>query len=181
MPHLLQAMPLRLAAPSCPSTHVRCRSEISVRAGLGMRDDRVRAGRAGFAAHASCPRCVRHWFLLKTVRLVPSNANVHCEPRSHRRATRQRMSLRAATHSGSVFTSMQSSALAPRRRTRLLPMNIHGRQLARARACVANDACERTLLARSPPTSAHAMPEWIDLTSPRAIPSPLEYSSMPER
>ena len=93
------------------------------------------------------------------------------------------MSLRAAAHSGSVFKSMQSSSLAPRRRTRLLPMNIHGRQLARARACVANDACERALLARSPPTSAHAMPEWIDLISPRAfgIPSPLEYSSMPER
>ncbi len=91
------------------------------------------------------------------------------------------MSLRAAAHSRSVFTSMQSSALAPRRRTRLLPMNIHGRQLARL--CAADDACERALLVRSPPTSAHSMPEWIDRISPRAfgIPSLLEYSSMPER
>ena len=29
---------------------------------------------------------------------------VHCKPRSHGRTTRQRMSLRAATHSGSAFT-----------------------------------------------------------------------------
>ncbi len=93
------------------------------------------------------------------------------------------MSLRAAAHSGSVFKPMQSSSLAPRHRTRLLPMNIHGRQLARARACVIGNACERALLVRSPPTSAHSMPESIDLICPRAfgIPSPLEYSIMPDR
>ncbi len=52
--------------------------------------------------------------------------------RSARRASKQRMSLRAAAHSGSAFTSMKNSSLAPRRDTRLLPMNIPGRPLALA-------------------------------------------------
>jgi hypothetical protein len=62
---------------------------------------------------------------------------VHCKPRNHGRATRQRMSLRAATHSGSAFTHRYRTdselSLAPRRRTRLQPINIHGRPLAEGR------------------------------------------------
>ena len=50
------------------------------------------------------------------------------------RATKQRMSLRAAAHSSSAFMSIQNSSLAPRRRTRLLPISIHRRPLAHARA-----------------------------------------------
>jgi hypothetical protein len=41
--------------------------------------------------------------------------------------------LRATAHSGSAFTSMQNSSPAPRRRTRLLPINLHGCSLAPAR------------------------------------------------
>ena len=48
------------------------------------------------------------------------------------RASKQRMSLRAAAHSGCAFASMQSRSLAPCRDTRLLPINIPGRPLAHA-------------------------------------------------
>ena len=59
---------------------------------------------------------------------------VHCKPRNHGRTTRQRMSLRAATHSFGqcIHASMQNSSLAPRRRTGHLPINIHGRPLSEA-------------------------------------------------
>ena len=52
---------------------------------------------------------------------VPSNERELAHTAS--RASKQRMSLRAAAHSGCAFASMQSRSLAPCRDTRLLPIN----------------------------------------------------------
>jgi hypothetical protein len=61
---------------------------------------------------------------------VPSNERELAHTAS--RASKRRMSLRAAAHSGCAFASMQSRSLAPCRDTRLLPINIPGRPLAHA-------------------------------------------------
>ena len=53
---------------------------------------------------------------------VPSNERELAHTAS--RASKRWMSLRAAAHSGCAFASMQSRSLAPRRDTRLLPINI---------------------------------------------------------
>ena len=60
---------------------------------------------------------------------------VQCKLRNHGRPTRQRMGLRASRHTFGqrIHTSMQNSSLAPRRRTRHLPINIHGRPLSEGR------------------------------------------------
>ncbi len=100
-----------------------------------MLDDRVGAERAEFLAHTSFQRCVSHGSCSRPfLGCHRMRTCVQCKPRDHGRATRQRMSLRAVAHAGSAFASIQSSSLAPRRRTRLLPINIHGRPLAHKRA-----------------------------------------------
>jgi hypothetical protein len=109
-----------------------------------MLDDGLGAGRAGVVAHTSCQRCVSHSSCSRPfVGCHRMRMCVHCKPRNHGRATRQRMSRHAFGQR--IHTSIQkNSSLAPRRRTRLLPVNIHGRPrpLAHTRA--------------SPMTQAHA-------------------------
>ena len=74
-------------------------------------DDRVRAGRAGVVAQASCQRCVSHSSCSRpVVGCHRMRTCVHCKPRNHGRTTRQRMSLRSATHSGSAFTHRYRTA-----------------------------------------------------------------------
>ncbi len=68
-------------------------------------------GRAGVVAHASCQRCVSHSSCSRPfVGCHRMRTCVHCKPRNHGRATRQRMSLRAATHSGRAFTHRYRTA-----------------------------------------------------------------------
>ena len=101
-----------------------------------MLDGRVGAGRAGVVAHTSWQRCVSHSSCSRPlVGFHRTRTCVHCKPRNHGRATRQRMSLRASRHTFGqrIHTSMQNSSLAPRRRTGHLPINIHGRPLAEGR------------------------------------------------
>ena len=74
-------------------------------------DDRVGAGRAGVVAQASCQRCVSHSSCSRpVVGCHRMRTCVHCKPRNHGRTTRQRMSLRSATHSGSAFTHRYRTA-----------------------------------------------------------------------
>ena len=76
-----------------------------------MLDDRVGAGRAGFVAHTSCQRRVSHSSCSRPfVGCHRMRTCVHCKPRNHGRTTRQRMSLRAATYSGSAFTHRRRAA-----------------------------------------------------------------------
>ena len=65
----------------------------------------VGAGRAGFVAQTSRQRCASHIVCSRLfVGCHRMRTCVHCKPRNHGRTTRQRMSLRAATHSRSAFT-----------------------------------------------------------------------------
>jgi hypothetical protein len=66
---------------------------------------------------------------------VPSNANVRAlqaaQPRAHNSAADEPASRHVFGQR--IHTSTQSSSLAPRRRTRLQPISIHGRPLAEGR------------------------------------------------
>ena len=91
-----------------------CGSEIAMRRLLAserMLDGGVGAGRAGVVAHTSCQRRVSHSSCSRpVVGCHRMRTCVHCKPRNHGRATPQRMSLRAATHSGSAFTHRYRTA-----------------------------------------------------------------------
>jgi hypothetical protein len=95
----------------------------------------------------SCQRCVSHTSCSRPfVGCHRMRTCVHCKPRNHGRATRQRMSRHAFWQR--IHTSIQkNSSLAPRRCTRLLPIHIHGRPGTRVRVC---HACAL------PMTQAHA-------------------------
>ena len=106
--HSMQFMHRKRAAPRCPSTQPAAGAKSPcgrLLASERMLDDRVGAGRAGFVAQLPCQRCVSHSSCSRpVVGCHRMRTRVHCKPRNHGRATRQRMSLRAATHSGSAFT-----------------------------------------------------------------------------
>ena len=114
MAHSMQVMPWKHAAPRCPSTQAAA----GVKSPCGrllaserMLDDRVGAGRAGFVAQMPCQRRVSHSSCSRPfVGFHRMRTCVHCKPRNHGRSTRQRMSLRAATHSGSAFTHRYRTA-----------------------------------------------------------------------
>ena len=90
--------------------------------GLGQGEPNLsRIRRAKGVLAIACPRPFVGCHRMRTC--------VHCKLRNHGRPTRQRMGRHAF---GSALTSMQNSSLAPRRRTRLLPIHIHGRPLAHA-------------------------------------------------
>jgi hypothetical protein len=135
--HSMQVMhrPGKRAAPMCPSTQPAAGAKSPcgrLLASERMLDDLVGAGRAGVVAQASCQRCVSHSSCSRLfVECHRMRTCVHCKPRNHGRATRQRMSRHALGQR--IHTSIQkNSSLAPRRRTRLLPIHIHGRPLAHA-------------------------------------------------
>ena len=73
--------------------------------------------------------------MLETVRWVPSNANVRAlqaaQPWAHNSAADEPASRRSFGQR--IHTSTQNSSLAPRRRTRHLPINIHGRPMVEGR------------------------------------------------
>ena len=73
--------------------------------------------------------------MLETVRWVPSNANVRALQAAQPRALNSAADEPASRHTFGqrIHASIQNSSLAPRRRTRLLPINIHGRPLAEGR------------------------------------------------
>jgi hypothetical protein len=127
------------AAPRCPLTQPAAGAKSPcgrLLASERMLDDRVGAGRAGFVAQTPCQRCVNHSSCSRPfVGFHRMRTCVHCKPRNHGRSTRQRMSLRARCHTFGqrIHTSMQSSSLAPRRRTRHLPIKIHRRPLSEGR------------------------------------------------
>ena len=112
--HSMQVMRRKRAAPMCPSTQPAAGAKSPcgrLLASESMLDDGVGAGRAGFVAHTSCQRCVSHSSCSRpVVGCHRMRTCVHCKPRNHGRATRQRMSLRAATHSGSAFTHRYRTA-----------------------------------------------------------------------
>ncbi len=128
--HSMQVVPSKRASPRCPSTQPAAGAKSPCGRHLAserMLDDGVGAGRAGVVAHMSCERCVGHSSCSRPfVGCHRMLTCVHCKPRNHGRATRQRTSLRAATFGQRIHTSIQNSSLAPRRHTRLLPINIHG-------------------------------------------------------
>ena len=137
--HSMQVVPWKRAAPMCPSTQPAAGAKSPcgrLLASESMLDDGFGTGRAEFVAHTSCQRCVSHSLCSRPfVGCHRMRTCVHCKPRNHGRSTRQRMSLRARCHTFGqrIHTSMQSSSLAPRRRTRHLPISIHGRPLAEGR------------------------------------------------
>ena len=106
--HSMQVMPWKYAAPRCSSTQPAAGAKSPcgrLLASERMLYDRVGAGRAGFVAQMPCQRCVSQSSCSRPfVGCHRMRTCVHCKPRNHGRATRQRMSLRAATHSGSAFT-----------------------------------------------------------------------------
>ena len=106
--HSMQVMRRKHAAPRCPSTQTAAGAKSPcgrLLASERMLDDGMGAGRAGFVAHTSCQSCVSHSSCSRPfVGCQRMRTCVHCKPRNHGRATRQRMSLRAATHSGSALT-----------------------------------------------------------------------------
>ena len=112
--HSMQVMRWTHAAPRCPSTQPAAGAKSPcgrLLASERMLDDRVGAGRAGVVAHTSCQRCVSHSSCSRPlVGCHRTRTCVHCKPRNHGRATRQRMSLRAATHLGSAFTHRYRTA-----------------------------------------------------------------------
>ena len=73
--------------------------------------------------------------MLETVRWVPSNANVRALQAAQPRARNSAADEPASRHTFGqrIHTSIPNSSLAPRRRTRLLPIHIHGRPLAEGR------------------------------------------------
>ncbi len=134
--HSMQVMHRKRAAPMCPSTQPAAGAKSPcgrLLASESMLDDGVGAGRAGFVAHTSCQRCVSHSSCSRPfVGCHRMRTCVHCKPRNHGRATRQRMSRHAFWQR--IHTSIQkNSSLAPRLCTRLLPIHIHGRPLAEGR------------------------------------------------
>ena len=137
--HSMQVMHRKHAAPRCSSTQTAAGAKSPcgrLLASERMLDDRVGAGRAGFVAQTPCQRCVNHSSCSRPfVGFHRMRTCVHCKPRNHGRSTRQRMSLRARCHTFGqrIHTSMQSSSLAPRRRTRHLPIKIHRRPLSEGR------------------------------------------------
>ena len=112
--HSMQVMHRKRAAPRCPSTQPAAGAKSPcgrLLASERMLDDRVGAGRAGVVAQASCQRCVSHSSCSRpVVGCHRMRTCVHCKPRNHGRTTRQRMSLRSATHSGSAFTHRYRTA-----------------------------------------------------------------------
>ena len=106
--HSMQVMHRKRFVPRCPSTQTAAGVKSPygrLMASERMLDDRVGAGRAGFVAQASCQRCVSHSSCSGPfVGCHRMRTCVHCKPHNHGRTTRQRMSLRAATQSGSAFT-----------------------------------------------------------------------------
>jgi hypothetical protein len=112
--HSLQVMHRKRAAPRCPSTQPAAGAKSPcgrLLASERMLDDRVGAGRAGFVAHTSCQRCVSHCSCSRPfVGCHRMRTCVHCKLRNHGRTTRQRMSLRAGTYSGSTFTQPYRTA-----------------------------------------------------------------------
>ena len=142
--HSMQVMHRKRAAPMCPSTQPAAGAKSPcgrLLASERMLDDRVGAGRAGVVAQASCQRCVSHSSCSRpVVGCHRMRTCVHCKPRNHGRATRQRMSRHAFWQR--IHTSIQkNSSLAPRLCTRLLPIHIHGCPLAHACACVTSARC----------------------------------------
>ena len=133
--HSMQVMQRKRFVQRCPSTQTAAGVKSPcgrLVASESMLDDRVGAGRAGVVAHTPCQRCVSRSSCSRPfVGFHRMRTCVHCKPRNHGRTTRQRMSLRASRHliGQRIHTSMQNSSLAPRRRTRHLPINIHGRPL----------------------------------------------------
>ena len=112
--HSMQVMHRKRFVPRCPSAQTAA----GVKSPYGrllaserMLDDRVGAGRAGFVEHTSCQRRVSHSSCSRPlVGCHRMRTCVHGKPRNHGRTTRQRMSLRAATHSGSAFTHRYRTA-----------------------------------------------------------------------
>ena len=133
--HSMQVMHWKHAAPRRPSTQPAAGAKSPcgrLVASERMLDDGFGTGRAEFVAHTSCQRCVSH-SLLETVRWVPSNANVRALQAAQPRARNSAADEPASRHvfGQRIHTSIQkNSSLAPRRRTRLLPISIHGRPLA---------------------------------------------------
>ena len=112
--HSMQVMRRKHAAPRCPSTQTAAGAKSPcgrLLASERMLDDGMGAGRAGFVAHTSCQSCVSHSYCSRPfVGCQRMRTCVHCKPRNHGRATRQRMRVRAATHSGSAFTHRYRTA-----------------------------------------------------------------------
>jgi len=112
--HSMQVMHRKRAALRCPSTQPAAGAKSPcgrLVASESMLDDRVGAGRAGVVAHTPCQRCVSRSSCSRPfVGFHRMRTCVHCKPRNHGRATRQRMSLQAATHSGSAFTHRYRTA-----------------------------------------------------------------------
>ncbi len=135
--HSMQVMHTKRAAPRCPSTQTAAGVKSPygrLMASERMLDDRVGAGRAGFVAHTSCQRRVSRSSCSRP-RWVPSNANVRALQAAQPRARNSAADEPASRHTFGqhIHTSIPSSSLAPRRRTRLQPINIHGRDLAEGR------------------------------------------------
>ena len=96
----------------------------------------VGAGRAGFVAQTSRQRCASHIVCSRLfVGCHRMRTCVHCKPRNHGPAHNSAADEPASrrTFGQRIHTSMQNSSLAPRRRTRHLPINIHRRPLAEGR------------------------------------------------
>ncbi len=90
----------------------------------------------GFVAQTSCQSCVSHSSCSGPfVGCQCERACTASRATMGALVTRQRMSLSASRHTFGqrINTPMQKSSLAPRRRTRHLPINIHGRPLAEGR------------------------------------------------
>ena len=112
--HSMQVMQRKRFVPRCPSTQTAAGVKSPygrLMASERMLDDRVGAGRAGFVAYTSCQRRVSHSSCSRPfVGCHRMRTCVHGKPRNHGRTTRQRMSLRAATYSGSAFTHRRRAA-----------------------------------------------------------------------
>ena len=112
--HSIQVMDRKRAGPRCPSTQTAAGAKSPcgrLLASERMLDDGMGAGRAGFVAHISCQRRVSHSSCSRPfVGCHRMRTCVHCKPRNHGRTTRQRMSLRAATYSGSASTHRYRTA-----------------------------------------------------------------------
>ena len=124
--HSMQVMHRKRAVPRCPSTQTAA----GVKSAFGrlLASERMSDGRAGQGEpDSSRKRCAEGVFAMVLAQDDRSLGAIERERAcTASRATKQRMSLQAAAHSGSAFTSIQNSSLAPRRRTRLLLINIHG-------------------------------------------------------
>ncbi len=109
------SMPLRgVLRPSWPLPERNRHAGDFQMASERMLDGRVGAGRTGKVAHTPCQRFVRH--SSRSTRRPLVQVQVGCVHRCHRLRRQQ-----------------QNSSLAPRRRTRHPPINIHGCLLAKGR------------------------------------------------